>query len=427
MLLQGRRILVGVCGGIAAYKACELVRMLIREGAEVQAVLTPAADRFVTALTFAALTGKPCHVEQLPDGSGAFDETFAHLELTRDIDCYAVIPATADTLARFAQGLADNLVAAAYLSCTAPVVIAPAMNTRMWDHPATKGNLEVLQGRGHVLVSPVSGELACRDTGAGHLADLRDIFSAVATAATGSPAPLAATQAAAPVEPDPPAGDLSGRRIVVTAGGTREYLDPVRYLTNASSGLLGLNVAAELSRRGARVSLIETGIEVDIATEARLASRDTVRTAYDLQAALSRRMRDADGLVMLAAVADYSPAGYEDTKHKKDGGAWTVEFTETPDILAGVAAGRQPGQLLVGVSLEDTDWLLRGMKKVAKKGVDVNIAVELGADLPFGDSRMRCALVSADTELAKAGLRSKPEVAGLVADWLAGRFREDQQ
>ena len=421
MLLKDRRILVGVCGGIAAYKACELCRMFIREGAEVQAVLTPAAEHFVTALTFAALTGRPCPVEPLPDGAGRFTETFAHLELTRDIDCYVVVPATAATLSGLAAGRADNLVTTCYLSCEAPVVVAPAMNTRMWHHPAVQANLAAVRGHGAEVVAPVSGELACRDTGAGHLADLADIFSAVATAAgrDGEPAGPVTEQT---VEPEPPAGDLAGRRFVVTAGGTREYLDPVRYLTNASSGLLGLTIAAELARRGARVDLVETGIAVDIATEARLSSRETVRTAFDLQAALSRRMEQADGLVMLAAVADYTPANYESTKHKKNGGAWTVEFTETPDILATVARGRRPGQVLVGVSLEDTDWLDRGMKKVAAKGVDLNIAVELGADLPFGDRRMRCALVTAEGEAAPAALRSKGEAARLVADWLADRF-----
>lgn len=422
MLLNGKRVLVGVCGGIAAYKACELTRMLIREGAEVQVVLTPMAAEFVSPLTFAALTNRPVPVDPVPHGNGQPEEIFAHIELTRNIDCYVILPATADTLAKIANGLADNLVTTSFLSCTVPVVIAPAMNTRMWHNAAVQANLVLLRDRGAMLVDPVSGDLACGDTGTGHLADLRDIFAMIVTAADGSNAVNSTLAEETELPPEPLGGDLAGRRIIVTAGGTREYFDPVRYITNASSGVLGLSIAAELARRGTAVELIETGIEVDIATESRLAARETVRTAFDLQATLRRRAMKVDGVIMLAAVADYGPASYQETKHKKDGSAWVVELTETPDILAGLAAVRRAGQVLVGVSLEDTDWLDRGMKKVQAKGVDLNIAVELGADLPFGDQRMQCALVETDRIIAPPELRSKAEVARLVADWLAKRF-----
>jgi len=417
MLLEGRSVLLGVCGGIAAYKACELARLLIREGAQVQAVLTPAAAEFVTPLTFAALTGRPAPVDEFAEAA-AGRETYSHLELTREIDCFAVVPATANTLAQLAIGAAGNLLAACYVACEAPVVIAPAMNARMWRHAAVQANVAALKQRGHLLVEPGTGDLACGDSGAGRLAELTDILAAIVE--TCSQAAIGEFEGEPP--PPLPAGDLAGRRIIVTAGGTREYLDPVRFITNASSGRLGLNVVSELARRGARVELVETGIDVDIALEAQLSARETVRTAFDLQAELTRRLPGADALVMLAAVADYSPADYHNTKHKKDGSAWTVEFVETRDILAEAAAKREPGQVLVGVSLEDTDWLARGMKKAAKKNVDMLIAVELGADLPFGDSRLNCALVNEKRELVPAGRRAKAEVARLLGDWLAKRL-----
>jgi len=421
-VLAGRRILVGVCGGIAAYKSCEFVRMLQREGAEVRVVLTPAAAQFVTPLTFSALSGAPAPVEELPEpGSMPSGDVYAHLNLTREIDCYVIVPATSNTLAGLATGGAANLVTACYLSCQAPVVVAPAMNVRMWQHQAVQDNVAALRRRGCTIVEPDTGELACGDEGPGRLAELRDVFAAVLEAVQSEAGTLAVSRAESVL----PAGDLSGRRIVVTAGGTREYLDPVRFLTNASSGRLGLSMVAELARRGAAVVLVDTGIEVDVAIESQLAERDVARTAFDMISALSKRMESADGLIMLAAVADYSPANYVSSKRKKDGSAWVVELTETPDILAGVAAQRKPGQALIGVSLEDTDWISRAMKKTQSKGVDMSIAVELGADLPFGDRRMRCALVDAEQVLQQEELRDKSQIARLTVDWLAARLAAD--
>ena len=423
MLLADRRILVGVCGGIAAYKACELVRMFIREGAAVQAVLTPNAARFVAPLTFAALTGRSAPAEEFAEEAEGEEGIYAHLALSRDIDCLVIAPATANTLAKLAAGLADNLLTGAYLSCVAPVVIATAMNVRMWQHPAVQDSVATLRARGHWIVAPGTGELACGDIGGGRLAELVDIFAAVVQSIDGGSADEGLQDSAArTTEEQVPAGSLAGKRIIVTAGGTREYLDPVRFLTNASTGQLGLCIVAELTRHGATVELVDAGLNVDIAMESRLADRAIVRTAYDMQAEVTRRMASADALVMLAAVADYGPSSYSSTKRKKDGMPWVVELTETPDILAGVAEGRKPGQVLVGVSLEDQDWLERGMKKAAAKHVDLNIAVELGADLPFGDNRVHCALVTAEQVVAPAAQRAKSEVARLVADWLVTRF-----
>ncbi len=424
-MLGGKRVLLGVSGGIAAYKACELARLLIREGASVQAVLTPRAAQFVTPLTFAALTGRDAPVEEFPAHTGSSQlppDIYAHLNLTRDIDCFVVAPASANTLAKLAGGLADNLVTGAYLSCTAPVVLAPAMNTRMWLNVATQENIAKLAARRHVIVAPGIGELACGDTGAGRLAPLEEIFAAVAQAClaeAASGARLEAAAGAAGGMAPGGIGDLARRTIIITAGGTREYLDPVRFITNASSGQLGLNVASELARRGARVLLLDTGLDVPPTIESQLAEREVVRTALDMQRALMERLPHADGLVMLAAVADYSPARYEPQKHKKDGQAWSVELSETTDILAGACRARRAGQAIVGVSLEDTDWLERGQHKAASKGADALLAVELGADLPFGPRQLTCALVARDRILAVPARRDKTEAARLIGDFLA--------
>jgi phosphopantothenoylcysteine decarboxylase/phosphopantothenate--cysteine ligase len=376
----------------------------MREGAVVQAVLTPRAAQFVTPLTFAALTGQPAPVDEFPAPGGQPElDVYSHLNLTHGIDCYVIAPATAATLAKLATGLADNLVTGCYLSCTAPVVIAPAMNTRMWQNAAVQEAVAKLRTRGHVLVGPGEGELACGDTGPGRLADLPDIVAAVRQA----------------LEQAGPTGPLAGKRIIVTAGGTREYLDPVRFITNASSGRLGLEVAAALVGRGAAVELVETGIVVPDELAAGLSARQTVRTAFDLQAALERSFPAADGLCMLAAVADYGPASYLNTKRKKDGSVWVVELAETADILAGLAARRRPGQALCAVSLEDADFVNRAMKKAAAKRVDAVLAVELGADLPFGGGKLRCALVDGAAVLAPPELREKALAAQLIADWFA--------
>lgn len=450
-VLNGKRILLGVCGGIAAYKACELARALLREGAEVQVVLTPAAAEFVTPLTFSALTGRQAYVTEFGSagaspvnlqatqgshnvelgrdivhegigtrsgsltGEGAGSTSpYLHLDLTREIDCFVIGPATAGTIGKLANGVADNLLTSAYLSCTAQVVIAPAMNVRMWEHEAVRANVETLRARGHVIVEPGSGELACGDVGAGRLAEVEDIARVVGVAAGGAGIPAREIEAAKN-------GSPTGK-VIVTAGGTREYLDPVRFLTNNSTGALGVEVCKALAKRGIGVELIDTGIEVPPDVQSGLSKRIEVATAFDLQSALQRALPSADGLVMLAAVADYGPTRYSSTKRKKDGAAWSIELAETPDVLASLAPMRQPGQVFVGVSLEDTDWLKRAQKKCAAKGCDAMLAVELTGELPYGERRMHCALVTAEAIITEPAMRTKPEAATMFADWLAPRL-----
>lgn len=405
MPLEGKRILLGVCGSIAAYKAAELAREFLRAGASVQVVLTPHAARFVTPLTFTALTGQPCEVDDFTGGG----DVYAHLNLTRRIDAFVVAPLSAESLAQLAQGGAGNLLCACYLSNTAPVVLAPAMNVRMWQHPAVQANAQRLRERGNTIVGPGSGELACGDEGEGRLAEIGEIVKAV-SAACGLTTPAS--------------GPLTGKRIVVSAGGTREYLDPVRFITNASSGTLALEACAALASLGAQVDLVHTGIGIPPSQLRSLAAITEARTAFDLQAALQKAFADADALVMLAAVADYGPASYEPAKHKKTGAAWALELTETPDILCALSAQRRPGQIICGVSLEDTDWLARGQAKARRKGMDLCLAVELGADLPFGPRNLHCALVDGSAVLEEPQQVSKSAAAAWIAEALARRLLE---
>ena len=216
---------------------------------------------------------------------------------------------------------------------------------------------------------------------------------------------------------------LAGKTFVVTAGGTREYLDPVRFITNASSGKLALEVAEAIIAAGGQVVLVETGIDVPALLADKLTARHTAYTAFDMLTVLTKLMPTADGLVMLAAVADYSPAAYSTTKRKKDGGTWSVEFSETPDVLATMTANRKPGQLFAGVALEDTDWLERAVNKAKKKSVEVLLAVELGPNLPFGDNKMHCALVAPGGVVMEAKLRPKPLAANMLVDWICDWFK----
>ncbi len=431
MQLSGRTILLGVCGGIAAYKACDLARLFIKAGAEVRVILTRRAASFVTPLTFSALTGQPAVVDEFPEPGEQPDpavDVYSHLNLPRGVDCMVIAPATADMLAKLAHGGADDLLSTAYLANSAPVVIAPAMNVRMWEHPAVQSNLAILRQRGHFVMEPGSGVLACGDEGKGRLAEIELIAAMTGgllnadfhlhTVDLDDPATSMDGQLA-----DHAAAPLTGRRFVVSAGATREYLDPVRFITNASSGTLGLKVCEALLQRGAQVDLVACGgMDVPAELKVRLASFDQATTAFDLQLLLQGRLPEVDGLVMLAAVADYGPTRYSGTKRKKDGDAWTIELAQTQDVLASLRPLRRPDQVIAAVSLEDTDWLRRGQAKAAAKGADILLAVELSAELPFGEKRMHCALVTGDSVLAPDDWRSKEAAAALLADGLSARL-----
>src|ERR671922_449063 len=310
------RVLVGVTGGIAAYKACELVRLLVRAGHEVIPLITPGADRFVRAETFHALAR-----------SAPSDSLYPHLERA---DLLVIVPLTANTLAQLAHGLAGNVVAEAALAHEGPVLVAPAMNTRMWNHPATQGNVEILRGRGVELVGPEEGDLAEGERGIGRMAEPVDILA----------------RAEALLEPSNTV--LRGKTVVVTAGGTREPIDAVRFVGNRSSGRMGAAIAAEAQRRGAAVTLIAShlaiqppgGVEVVEAPTAADLARETLARA------------DADVVVMAAAVADYRPAEALEEKRAKDGGSWQIELEPTQDVLRTLTEMHRNGGVVVGFAAE---------------------------------------------------------------------------
>ena len=346
------RILLGVTGGIAAYKACTLVRLLVRAGDEVHPVLTASAERFVAAETFAALARRP-----------PSDDPYPHLGR---FDLLVVAPLTANTLARLAHGLADDVLTEAALAHSGPVLVAPAMNTRMWQHPATQANLAVLRSRGVLVVGPTEGELAEGEEGVGRMAEPEEIQSRIEQLLR------------------PGGGPLAGRRVVVSAGGTREPLDAVRYVGNRSSGRMGVALAEEAGRRGADVTLLAANLAVPAPAGISLVETPT---AADLEREALERA-DADVIVMAAAVADYRPAAPLEDKRSKDGANWDVALEPTADVLAAIGSRRRAGQVLVGFAADRGETgLARAREKRVAKNADLFVfndvsRSDIGFDAP---------------------------------------------
>jgi phosphopantothenoylcysteine decarboxylase/phosphopantothenate--cysteine ligase len=387
--LAGARVLLGVSGGIAAYKAAELARELMRAGAEVQPLLTESAERMVTRATFAALTGRRVPASVWDDPAAV-----SHVELARWGQVLVVAPATAHTLARLAAGLADDLLTNVALAFAGPVVVAPAMHTEMWEHPATRANLETLTGRGVLVVPPASGPLTSGDVGPGRLAELDDLVAGVAAALA-------------------PARSLAGTRLLVSLGGTREPLDPVRYLGNRSSGRMGAAIVAEALRRGAEVTAVAAATTVEPPAGARLVRVETAQQLYDAVLA------DADAqdvLVMAAAVADFRPKRVAEGKLKKDQGVPEVVLEPTPDTLAELGRRRRPDQVLVGFAAETGDHLAGARRKLEAKRLDLVVLNHVeGAHSAFGADDADAYLVDADTveELPRT---SKAAIAAHLLD-----------
>lgn len=354
-------VALGVSGGIAAYKACEIVRGLTRAGLDVQVILTPNAARFITPLTLQTLSRRRVMTDPWDLSS---DETIHHVDLARRIDLLAVAPATANVLAKFAHGLADDLLSTFFVAVDKPVVLAPAMNTRMWHHPATRANVATLRDRGATIVEPEVGWLAEGETGEGRLADPSRIVEVVlATARRG--------------------GSLAGKTIVVTAGPTREAIDPVRYLSNRSSGKMGFAIAAAAARRGAEVVLVSGPVDLPPPPGVRVVH---VETSGQMREAVLEARAGAHAIFMVAAVSDYVPAPSR-SKIKKSGGALTLVLDEGPDILAEL--GRTKGaEILVGFAAETDDLLRNAGDKLARKNADFIVANDvLAPGLGFGSDR----------------------------------------
>ncbi len=387
--LAGARVLLAVSGGVAAYKAAELARELQRHGAEVQPLLTAAAESFVTKATFAALSGRP-----VP--SSIWDDPAAveHVALARWGELLLVAPATAHVLARMAAGLADDLVTNVALAFAGPVVVAPAMHTEMWQHPATRHNLEVLVGRGVLVVPPASGPLTSGDVGVGRLAALPDLLAA-ASAALGRP------------------GSLAGVRVLVSVGGTREPIDPVRYLGNRSSGRMGAAIVTEALRRGAAVTAVVAATSVALPAGARVVRVETAQQLYD---AVTAAAAAADVVVMAAAVADFRPKAAASQKLKKERGVPELVLEPTPDTLAELGRTRRPGQLLVGFAAETEDHVAAGRRKLGSKHLDLVVVNHVeGTGSAFGAERADAYLVDA-AEVEPLKRTDKDEIARRLLD-----------
>jgi phosphopantothenoylcysteine decarboxylase/phosphopantothenate--cysteine ligase len=382
------RVLVGVTGGIAAYKACELVRLLVKGGHEVVPLVTQGAERFVSAETFFALARR----------SPAED---LYLHLTR-ADLLVVAPLTANTLAKLAHGEADNLVAEAALAHRGPVLLAPAMNPRMWAHPATQANLEVVRARGAVIVGPDEGETAEGEWGLGRMAEPDEIYAR-------SRELLGETDS------------LAGRRVLVSAGGTREPLDAVRFLGNRSSGRMGVALAEVSRKRGGEVTLLAANLAVPAPRGIEVVDTPTAQDLLD--AALARR--DADLVVMAAAVADYRPAEQIDVKRPKDDQAWRLELEPTADVLQSLGERRTDGQVLVGFAAETgPEGLARAREKLNRKRVDLVVYNDVARDdIGFDTAENEVVLVTATGErrVAKA---SKDRIAAAIVDTAEELLRE---
>ena len=399
------RILLGVTGGIAAYKSVELARLAIKAGHSVRVVQTPSSERFVGRATFEGITGAPVLVDEFEadPARGAFPgdpspdhAPISHLELVRRADAYAIAPASANTIAKLANGLADNLLTSAALASSAPLVVAPAMNDRMWAHPATQANVETLRLRGATIVPPGEGALASKgEYGQGRLAEPPEILAAI----EGALAPRS----------------LSGVRLLVTAGGTREPIDSVRYVGNRSSGRMGFALAHEAARRGAHVTVVAANVTLPRTHEIHYVD---VETAAELERATTRAFEDADVLIMAAAVADFRPAAPEESKISKSGrDSLTLELEPTTDVLASVAGRRRPSQLLVGFAAEHGEGAVeRARAKLERKRIDAVVVNDISrGDIGFDTEDNEVTIVTATGDEA-IPYGPKADVARAVLD-----------
>jgi phosphopantothenoylcysteine decarboxylase / phosphopantothenate---cysteine ligase len=401
------RILLGVSGGIAAYKALELVRLATAAGHAVRVIQTPTSLSFVGRASFEAVTGSPVLVDEFErdPARGAYPgeppldhDAISHLELARRAQVFCIAPASANTIAKLAGGLADNLLTSAALACTAPLVVAPAMNNHMYEHPATRANVELLRSRGTAIVEPERGPLASRgEWGVGRLAEPASILAAVEA------------------ELGVAGGALDGLRVLVTAGGTREPIDSVRYVGNRSSGRMGFALAAEAARRGAGVTLVAANVALPKPEGVR---RVEVETAAELLAATQTAFADSDVLLMAAAVADFRPSQRADEKIAKSGRErLSLELEPTEDVLAELARGRAGGQTLIGFAAEHGEGAVeRGRAKLERKRLDAVVVNDISrSDIGFDAPDNEVTIVTAAGE-SRVPLGSKQAVAAAILD-----------
>lgn len=392
--LKGKHIVLGVTGGIAAYKSVALLRLLTKAGAEVQVVMTPAAKEFVAPVTFASLSQKPVVSEFFTANTG---EWHSHVDLGLWADAMVVAPATASTIGKMANGIADNMLVTTYLSAKEPVWIAPAMDLDMMRHPSTVANIERLRSFGNHIIEPGSGALASGLSGKGRMAEPEEIVATLES--------HFAT-----------AGSMTGKTVTITAGPTREKLDPVRFISNYSSGKMGYALAEEAARRGARVILVSG--PVDLEARNPLIEVRRVESAEEMLAEARTAFAGSDIAIMCAAVADYRPAAVSPSKLKRgDSPAMTLELVRNPDIAATLGAEKRPGQTLVGFALETDDAIAHGADKLRRKNLDmivVNSLADTGAG--FGTDTNLVTIITADGRRTAGTLKPKSVVAADIID-----------
>ncbi|HUG39042.1 MAG TPA: bifunctional phosphopantothenoylcysteine decarboxylase/phosphopantothenate--cysteine ligase CoaBC [Longimicrobiales bacterium] len=386
----GKRVLLGVTGGIAAYKVVQVARDLTKLGAEVDVVMTRSARAFVGEVSFEGVTGRPVHTEILQPGH-ALD----HIRLARAADVVCVAPATADSIARAAAGRSDDLLGAVLLATRAPVLFCPAMNDLMWSHPATRANADRLRGLGYRLVGPAEGALAYGEgSGPGRMEEPEEIIQHIGRALEGE-------------------SRYAARRVVVTAGPTREAVDPVRFLSNRSSGRMGFALAAAVWRRGADVDLIAGPTVLAPPAGPRV---HRVETADEMKRAVQRHIADADLLIMAAAVADFRPKGAPASKIKKEATPEAIPLESAPDILRETVGDRPSGCLVIGFALETEDGVANARRKLESKGLDLVVLNQTGPESGFDTETNRVVLLDREGRAEELPLLSKDEVAERILD-----------
>ena len=398
MLLKGKHIVLGVTGSIAAYKIASLASMLVKRQADVTVIMTPNATNFINPITFESLTGNKCLVD-------TFDRNFEfqveHVSLAKQTDVLLVAPASANVIAKAAHGIADDMLTTTLLACTCPKIIAPAMNTRMYQNPVVQDNMRTLERYGMEVMTPASGYLACGDTGEGKMPEPEALLEAIIRALTPK--------------------DLTGKRILVTAGPTREKLDPVRYISNHSTGKMGYAIASAAVRRGAKVTLVSGKTDLSYPAGVKAVP---VESAADMAAAVKGAADEQDVIIMAAAVADYRPAEVADEKMKKKDGELSVALERTEDILAWLGAHRRSGLYLCGFSMETEHLLENSKQKLIKKNIDMIVANNLKQEgAGFGTDTNVVTLLTRE-ETRELPLLSKEEVADRLLDHILAQKTE---
>ena len=406
-MLKGKKIVLGITGSIAAYKACLIVRLLMKQGAEVQVVITDAGKQFITPVTLSALTGKPVVSEFFTANDGTWH---SHVDLGLWADAMLIAPCTASSLGKMVHGIADNMLITTYLSMKAPVFVAPAMDLDMYAHPSTQGNIERLKQVGNIIIEPQSGFLASGLEGKGRMEEPENIVATLEKYFEGEDNGSSCTAQ----------GQLAGKKVLITAGPTYEKIDPVRFIGNYSSGKMGFALAEECSRRGADVVLVAGPVGIQCSAGI---TRINVESADEMHAACIKAFAQSDAAILCAAVADFKPSDVVAQKIKRKGNKLTLELTSTPDIAAALGREKQSNQVLVGFALETDNEETNALKKLKSKKHDFILLNSLRNEgTCFGTDNNKVDIIS-DSENRQFDFKSKPEVAKDIVDYLCERMK----